>query len=238
MKKKYFVLSDIHGHFTEMLFALSEKDYDSENQHHHLIVIGDMFDRGEQSKEVLEYLYNLHKEMKATIIIGNHDNFLIELLNGEYSKAYFNMKHNGLSKTIESLTNKKTGKLRNLKYLKEDILNKYPYLHDWLKSLPLFYELGDYIFAHGGIDNKHGDWRNNTRRSFIWSREVELERIEGKTVVSGHHRVPCIRYPGEDYKKLFKNNPEAFDILELEGKILIDGYVEVSKRINVLVFEM
>jgi len=238
MKIKYFVISDIHGHFDEMLFALNEKGYDPENENYHLIVIGDMFDRGDQSIDVLEYLYDLHQAKKATIILGNHDNFLIELLNGEYSKAYFNLKHNGLAKTIESLTNKKTGKMRSLKYLKQDILDKYPYLHNWLLSLPLFYELGDFIFAHGGIDNKNGDWRNNSRRDFIWSKEIELDRIEGKTVVCGHHRVPCIRFPKEDYKKLFKKHPEAFDILRLDGKILIDGYVEVSKRINVLILEL
>lgn len=238
MKKKYFVISDIHGFYNEMIRDLSNEGYNSENEAHHLIVIGDMFDRGNKSKEVLEYLYPLNKAKKATIIIGNHEIFLIELLDGEYLKAYFNVNHNGTDKTIASLTGKKVGKLRSLKYLKDNIILKYPYLKDWLKSLPLFYELGDYIFVHGGIDNKYGNWRNNSMQDFTWSREIELDPIAGKIVVSGHHRVAYIRYPGANYTNLFKTNPEAFQILEKKGKILIDGFVEVSKKINVLILEI
>ena len=60
MNKIYYVISDIHGYFDEMISALAKSGYDSNNSEHHLIVIGDMFDRGTQSKQVLEYLYNLN----------------------------------------------------------------------------------------------------------------------------------------------------------------------------------
>jgi hypothetical protein len=34
------------------------------------------------------------------------------------------------------------------------------------------------------------------------------------------------------------HHPDAFDILYEEGKILIDGFVEVSDRINVLILDL
>ena len=101
-KEKYFIISDIHGHYDEMIMALYNYKQDSDNPTHNLIVIGDLFDRGTKSKEVLEYLHPLCIQKKATVILGNHDNFLIEFFDKKYLSVYFNIKHNGTSKTLES----------------------------------------------------------------------------------------------------------------------------------------
>ena len=69
MTKKYFVISDIHGHYEEMLGSLRLNNFDENNKTHHLLVLGDMFDRGPNSKEILEYLYKLYLEKKVTIIL-------------------------------------------------------------------------------------------------------------------------------------------------------------------------
>ena len=235
MSKKYFVISDIHGHYDEMIEALKKYEYDCNNPHHHLIVIGDMFDRGTQSKEVLEYLHPLTVEGKATVILGNHDNFLIELLNGEYLKAVFNITYNGTDKTLSSLVESKYNSIIDLEDVKKAITLSYPYLEDWLKTLPLYLEIGNYIFVHGGINGKDDDWREGKIHDFVWNRQINLEPVKGKTMVVGHHRNATIRYPGADYKALFIRKPEAFEIIYEDGKIFIDSYVEVSKMINVLV---
>ena len=102
MTKKYFVISDIHGHYEEMLESLKLNQFDKNNKMHHLLVLGDMFDRGTKSKEILEFIYQLFLEKKATIILGNHESFLIEFLEENYVRAIFNMKMNGFKKTLES----------------------------------------------------------------------------------------------------------------------------------------
>ncbi len=237
MIKKYFVISDIHGYYNEMITALNKNGYDSKNEKHHLIVIGDMFDRGAQSKEVLEYLYKLNKEQKASVILGNHDNFLIELLDGEYFKAIFNIRHNGTGKTITSLLGIENTRVSELEDVRKQIISKYPYLYNWLKSLPLYLEISDYIFVHGGIDGSNSDWKQKPAKEFFWSRQKSLEPVKGKTMVVGHSRVATIRYPKANYKSLFISNPEAFNILYDNDKIFIDAFVEISKTINVLVIE-
>jgi len=230
----YFIISDIHGHFDEMIFALKKSGYDNNNSNHHLIVIGDMFDRGTQSKEVLEYLYNLNIQDKASIILGNHDCFIIEFLNGDYKRTEFNIKYNGTGDTISSLLgiNYKVG--MDLEEIKNKITKKYSYLSKWLKSLPLYLEIGDYIFVHGGINGEDENWREGKVEDFVWSRQNELPPVEGKTMVVGHTRVVTIRYPRQDYKELLLNTPEAFNILFDKSKIFIDSFVEISKMINVL----
>ncbi len=58
----------------------------------------------------------------------------------------------------------------DLEKIKNEILEKYKFLEEWLKSLPLFYELGYYIFVHGGINGDNKDWKNGTIKDFVWSK--------------------------------------------------------------------
>lgn len=235
---KYFVISDIHGYYDVMRSSLQKHQYDSTNQSHHLIVIGDMFDRGHQSHLVLQYLYDLHQQEKATIILGNHDTFLRDFLQREHQKAYFNTIYNGFGETLYALSGIQV-EYERFEEICDKIHERYPYLLSWLESLPLYYELGDYIFVHGGIDGGVLDWKSMlTEKDFVWSREINLPPVPGKTVVVGHHRIATIREKTEDYEMLYLYHPEAFDILYKEGKILIDRFVEVSQELNVLILEL
>jgi len=234
MNKTYFVISDVHGYYSEMVESLKINNYDMKNPLHHLIVLGDLFDRGTQSKEVLEFMYKLRIDNKVTIILGNHETFLIDFLDGNYARAVFNMKHNGFKQTLESLCGKKLTFNEDWNEISFQIKEKYIYIYNFLKTLPLYIEIDNYIFVHGGIKYDNIDWKKNLCRDFIWSRESEFNRVPNKTVVCGHERVSTIRYPKMDQKNLYLTNPEAFDILKSEGKIHIDAYVEISKKINVL----
>ncbi|MFW5794936.1 MAG: metallophosphoesterase [Bacillota bacterium] len=232
----YYVISDIHAHYDAMISSLKQKNFNPDN--HHLIVLGDLFDRGNQTIAVLEYLYPLSKANKATIILGNHDAFLLDFLKGDNSKVMFNVYYNGFGETLTSLSGIKESQ-NNIDEIREIIKKRYPYLKEWLDSFPFYLEKDKYIFVHGGIDGSIRNWpKVLTRDDFIWSYEDELPPVPGKIVVAGHKRIPTIKYKNVDYRKLFKRNPEAFDILYLDNKILIDRFVEVSNEINVLILEI
>ncbi len=233
---KNYVISDIHGFYNAMIDSLDNAGYEPNNESHHLLVLGDMFDRGDQSKEVLEYLHDAHEKGQADILLGNHDVFLIEILEGDFKRAWFNIDHNGTGRTLYSLSGMVPTRY-NLENINKTIHKRFPYLLDWLKSLPYFFERNEYIFVHGGLDPTKGDWRNLTQEDYVWTREITCDPIPGRTVVAGHHRVATIRKPGANYKQLYKDNPSAFDILYKPGKILIDRFVEVTNELNVLVIE-
>ena len=50
--KKYFIFSDTHSFFTILKKELDRKGFDVNNKNHILILCGDLFDRGNESKEI------------------------------------------------------------------------------------------------------------------------------------------------------------------------------------------
>ena len=99
--KKIYVVSDIHGHYNETIRDLNSYGYNSEDNDSVLIVCGDLFDRGSQSTEIYDWLRDLTRIGRAIVLRGNHDDFLLDMLEGK--NCYFNFVHNGLDKTIDSL---------------------------------------------------------------------------------------------------------------------------------------
>ncbi len=87
MKYKYFVVSDIHSFYDELVEALSVAGYDKDNPEHTLIVDGDIFDRGPKSVEVYEFLRSLPRERRI-LIKGNHEQLFIELANKEMPEPH------------------------------------------------------------------------------------------------------------------------------------------------------
>ena len=197
-----------------------------------------MVDRGKQSKEVLEYIYNLHKLDKAIVILGNHDQFLINFFEGDFSRVLFNMELNGHKKTIDSLCEYEVPFTEELEEQRKQVQKEYPHIYNFLKSLKPFYELDKYIFVHGGIDTSLDDWRQDSIRNFIWSKQHLLSPLENKIIVVGHVQAVRVRTKVKDIKKLYKASPELFDILYGEETIHIDGSVHTTKNINVLILDI
>jgi len=187
---------------------------------------------------VYEYLYALSGKDKATVILGNHDTFLINMFERDFTRCYFDMKFNGFDKTLESFLGYPINSKTNLEAIHYDFYKKYYHYYWWLKSLPLYYELDKYIFVHGSIDGSLLNWKNTSVNDMIWNKEFEMAGVPGRIVVAGHHRVATIMHDVNDYDMLYKEHPDYFAILNLGDKILIDGFVEVAKKLNVLVIEL
>lgn len=97
---RYIFVSDIHGCYDKFLRALKGVQFDKE--HDTLVNVGDPFDRGYQSKEVLEFLMSCPNRI---LIWGNHDLRLQELVLGKDRLASHDFS-NGVPATITSFTEK------------------------------------------------------------------------------------------------------------------------------------
>lgn len=263
MKKKIFAVSDIHGHYDQLIEALNEVGYDENDKNNLLLVLGDHFDRGSQSLQVYDYLKRLTDEGKAITIMGNHDLMLIDYLEGTVLDP-FNYFRNGESETFaeflhetrpfeswclieQNIEQPTVGDfVRWLDIAKKQINEEFPELLPWLKNQPYYYETENYIFTHGAIDTKVEDWHNphcfrygyNDWDALTWddgSFFGSSIKNTNKSVVIGHFGTDHLR----NKYGLKKDDVEDFSILKRkDGKVIaIDATTAYSKKVNVLVIE-
>ena len=75
---RYIFVSDVHGRFDKLTKALAGVNFNKDTDT--LVVLGDSFDRGDQSLEVLKYIMSCPNRI---LIWGNHDFRLRELVLGK-----------------------------------------------------------------------------------------------------------------------------------------------------------
>lgn len=110
IKKRYFFVSDIHGHYTELLKALKDSNFNREKDT--IVSVGDPFDRGTKNIDVLKFLLSCPNRI---LIMGNHDYRLFEML------LFYDLpsdidRHNGTADTLLEF-----GEITNSKDFDEDI---------------------------------------------------------------------------------------------------------------------
>jgi len=231
---KIFAVSDIHGCADALKTALDEHGFDSNNKDHLLVVLGDLFDRGIQNREVLAYL----SEIKNKIIIrGNHEDLL-----------------------MESLTSGVVGDLQFVNDTTVTLCEFFPYYHgeshldifesrqrrtaemliSKINSMYDYFETENYIFVHGWLtENCHeSDYHYATLREWHAARWTRWHRRypsfpipDGKTIVVGH--TPAY------YGSMFDKSRRDYDCSTFYGDhlIAIDGKCTSTGRLNVLVIE-
>lgn len=170
---KYFVVSDIHSFAWELKAALRAAGFQKRNKNHTLIVLGDVFDRGNETIEVYNYLMSIPKKRRI-LIRGNHEDLYEELLKKSFPDGYD--ESNGTVKTFchvagydpDIMTPKYWYRLgetntRDRMYQAwqeiRSIVKDHP-ITKWLQSKEWknYYELDKYIFVHSFIpvNNKDG----------------------------------------------------------------------------------
>lgn len=85
--KKYFFVSDIHSFCTALTVGLYKKGFDKENPEHILVVLGDVFDRGNETLEVYKFLSSIPDD-RLILVKGNHEQLYLELLKKRFPDSY------------------------------------------------------------------------------------------------------------------------------------------------------
>lgn len=73
--KKYFIVTDIHSFYDEMIKALNTAGFDINNPEHIFVSLGDLLDRGEKPLQCLQFVNNLPDDRKI-LIRGNHEDLI------------------------------------------------------------------------------------------------------------------------------------------------------------------
>ena len=251
--QKFFVVSDVHSFYTYLIDALNAAGFDNENEDHWFISCGDLFDRGDESKEVLDFIQHLPRKI---LIKGNHEYLLEDMCRRKF--AYDADIHNGTVKTVRDISGCVYSKefriapiLTYLEYgeFSKDCIEAKKLTKEYFKSLVPYFETEKYIFVHSELPVRHENpytlaenWRNADAdlweqatwgNPFVFFREVGA--VDGKTIVFGHWHTSWARCEFEHGTE-FGDNAD-FSIYKGDGYIGIDACTAYSKRVNVLVIE-
>ncbi len=139
---KIAVISDFHGQYDLTLKILKNNHVIDENLNWafgngHLVIVGDIFDRGDKVTELLWFVYNLEKQAednggKVHFTLGNHEFMVMQ-----NDLRYLNRKY--------WLTSKLLNTPFMALYGKETVLGR------WLRSKTTILKIDDNLFVHGGI---------------------------------------------------------------------------------------
>ena len=242
----YFVVSDVHSFYDEMLKALEDKGFDINNPEHIIINCGDALDRGSKPFEVLDFFMNKLPKGRRILIRGNHEDLMEEAL----ARGYFMVHdiHNGTQQTAFKLTNSQDlnefDAIQNMK--KHQLYNKY------VSECVDFREIGDYIFVHGWIPCKpyvykyQEDWREGDWKSARWYNGMEMwhkgVREPNKTIVCGHWHSSfgnCYYHQdGLEFPNKFNKGKANFKPFIDEGIVALDACTALSHFVNCLKIEV
>ena len=139
---KIAVISDLHGQYDLTIKILKNNLIIDERLNWifgkgHLVIVGDIFDRGPKTTELLWLVYNLEKEAannggKVHFILGNHEFMVMQ-----NDLRYINKKYWLTSKLLNTPYNELYGK--------ETVLGR------WLRSKNTILNIDDNLFLHAGI---------------------------------------------------------------------------------------
>lgn len=250
---KYFVISDVHSFYNEMIEALDNKGFDMNNPEHIVILLGDLFDRGKQANECFEFAKKLYEQNRFVYIRGNHEDLLMacikEIPTGTIPTFHVT---NGTADTIVQFAE---AKKIDLLMQGREILNKIQDKIDFIQQATVDYlEIGDYIFVHGWIPCHYQDkilkkeyqfkedWRNDDWSAARWLNGMEAWQkgivIPSKTIFCGHWNTSWGHsHIRQDCKEWLPKDRTNFEPFIDSGIVALDSCVAYTGKINCYVFE-
>jgi len=210
---KTWIIGDVHGYANTLKTLIGKIALEKSDR---LILLGDLVDRGPNSKGVFDFIIELRASgYDIECIMGNHDYMMLnaqeeEIGNGKSflrflkkdvaRKNWFNM---GGNTTMKSF-----GAKRML-----DVDTEY---YDFIQGMSHYLEDDEYLYVHAGFDFE-GSEPFEDIQSMMWIRDfkVSAELTKGKKVVHGHTPVDI------DFIKDVIENPDRDHFIALDNGVYL-----------------
>lgn len=252
---RYFFISDVHGNYEKMVAALEARHFDKEKDT--LVSVGDPFDRGFKSKEVLEYIMSCPNRI---LLWGNHDRRLYLLVYNMDFYSYYDYQ-NGILETFKSLAGDEYN--GGIDYCldalqKDKLLTKYfneccyaiefkdlIATHAWLPYIVSNYKFGmpeaEWEYS---IDPQWRDYNPKRWYEYLWCNSLGAA-IKGafpeKKLLIGHFHAWRFResFENKDMIDKDKNIIDSSTFVLDDKLIAIDGCASYDKggQVNVYIYQ-
>ena len=256
---KYFIVTDIHSFYDEMIAALEKAGYDKDNKEHIFVSLGDLFDRGNKSNECLEFVNSIPEERKI-LIRGNHEDCMQEAINRR--RFLSRDVYNGTPKTVIQFYEKfhpdeDTDNLDD--HIILQWMSTFEDYKKYISSLRDYFVVCNNILVHGWIpywvrnindlklcDNSDwydARWSNGMRE---WHNGL---RLKGYTIFCGHRPTSFghSRYHHDGVEFLDEVEKDDYDKSDLhenfspfidDGIIALDACTVYSGKVNCYVLDI
>jgi serine/threonine protein phosphatase 1 len=180
---RIWVIPDIHGCIKTFRYLV--EDMVNLQLDDKLYILGDMIDRGPDSKGVIDYIMDLEaKGYMVTSLRGNHEDYLLKVAAGGSNKGIFSVF--GKSRMVKEWF--KFGGEATLKSFEVQHAGDIPEVYiNWLNSLPFYTSWDKYLIVHAGFNFKNDNIFAD-ENAMMWIRDFEIdpEKLDGKKVIHGH----------------------------------------------------
>jgi len=190
---RQFAISDIHGCVKTFRKLVLEKIKLAKEDT--LYLLGDYINKGPDSKGVIDFIFEL-KDAKFDVhcLRGNHEQYLLD----------------GLMYSWEEIAFLNRGGRETLESYQVSSINEIPEKHlKFIKALPYYIELDDFLLIHAGLNFDLEDpHKDDFSMLNIRKMEVDLRKTGNKQIIHGH--VPTT-YQDIELSLDFKNHHISID---------------------------
>lgn len=189
----YYAIGDVHGELAKLddLLRCIREDAMRRKLAYRVVFLGDLIDRGPDSRGVVERAKTMCENGEAFAVKGNHEELMLHACDKQESIGIYFWAENGGDETILSYA--------RANGFKDDFREAIDADHvKWLRALPTMIrdEERGLVFVHGGIDPKtfpncSDELRMWTRSRAFFRSELWPEREETQDILVIHGHTPA-----------------------------------------------
>lgn len=193
VERPCYYIGDIHGNEKALKNLLRALETDAGRPERvELVLLGDYVDRGDNSRDVLEWLFEISCAApgSVTMLKGNHERMLLDFLDDPAANGPFWLANGGLqtlaSFGIGGLT-ENSGERLLVQAADTLAIALTPRVIDWLRKLPTIHRNGNLAAVHAGADPAL-PLELQSERTLTWGHSdfSRVARGDGQWIIHGH----------------------------------------------------
>ena len=223
---KIAAISDIHGQYDMMMSLLKENKIVNKYGNWiygdgHLVIAGDIFDRGDKVIDIVWFLVRLEQQArvnggKVHTLIGNHEWMV---LNSDV--RYIHEKYRYTSSRFRRPYS--------------DLFGESSFLGRWIRSKPIYIKINDVAFVHGGISEELFDYMPIDSLNSMYYDHVLMapENTDDELASFLTNAYSPLWYRGYAYKGEFDRKRTDRLLEKIDAKRIIVGHSSVPEIVSI-----
>ncbi|WP_231471250.1 metallophosphoesterase family protein [Novosphingobium sp. CECT 9465] len=152
--QRVYAIGDIHGRldlFEQLLDQIAADDAARGKADTHIVLLGDLIDRGPDSRSVVDRAIALVQGGKVRVLAGNHEEMLLGSIEHDETLRHF-LRHGGKETMFSYGLLPEEYAQAKLDLLRERLVQLVPESHVvFMRAMENQVVFGDYLFVHAGI---------------------------------------------------------------------------------------